>query len=71
MTSAKFYFIYIPLIYRESLAGLRTTVVIYEALFLFCQHWAGEEQVAAGAALMASASAGKKPALNVLISEMN
>ena len=61
----------VPLIYRENLAGLRTTGAIDKTPSLFCQHRAGKEQVAAGAALVAIASADKKLALNIFLSEMH
>jgi hypothetical protein len=43
LTAAQFHFIDIPLIYRESLAGLRPTVAVNKAAPLFCQHGAGEQ----------------------------
>ncbi|NOY87324.1 MAG: hypothetical protein GXP52_08500 [Deltaproteobacteria bacterium] len=71
LTGAKFYFIYIPLIYRENLAGLRTAGTVDKTSPLFCQHRTGEEQVAAGTALTAIAFTDKKLALNIFLSEMN
>jgi hypothetical protein len=71
LAAAKFYFIYIPLIYWEDLAGLRPPGAINKATPLFCQHRAGEQKVTAGAALMAFAFTDKKLALNILLSEMN
>lgn len=71
MTAAKTHLINVPLIYRENLAGPRTAETVNKTSPLFCQHWTGEEQVAAGAALMAIAAADKKLALNILFSKMN
>ncbi len=71
LTGAKFYFIYIPLINRENLAGLRTAGTVDKTSPLFCQHRTGKEQVTAGAALAAIADADKKLALNIFFSEMS
>ena len=71
LTAAKFYFIYILLIYREDLASLRPPGIVSKTSPFFCQKRAGEEQVTANAALMAIASAEKKLALNISLSEMN
>jgi hypothetical protein len=71
LTAAQFHLINIPPIYWEDLAGLRPAGAINKAAPLFCQHGAGEQQVTAGAALMAIAFTDKKLALNIFLFEMN
>jgi len=71
MAAAKTYLINVPLIYRENFAGFRTAGTVDNTLSRLCQHGTGEEQVAAGAALMAIAMPQKKLALNIFLSEMN
>jgi hypothetical protein len=61
----------IPLIYWENLAALRAAGAIYQAMSIFRQHGAGEQQSATDAALMAVTPADKRLALNILLSEMN
>ncbi|MDD3553811.1 MAG: hypothetical protein PHC35_04745 [Deltaproteobacteria bacterium] len=71
MTAANSHLVNVTLIYRENLAGPRTTVAVDIASTLFCQHGASEEQITACAALPAIAAADKKLALNIFFSEMN
>ncbi len=71
LTAAKFYFIYIPPIYWEDLAGLRPVGTVDKTSPLFCQHRTDKEQVTAGAALMAIAFTDKKFVLNIFLAEMN
>jgi hypothetical protein len=71
MAAAKTHLINVPLIYRKNLTGLRTAETIDNTPSPLCQHRAGEEQVAAEAALPATASADKELALNIFPSEIN
>ena len=71
LTAAKFYFIYIPLIYRKNLACLRTAGTVDKTSSLFCQHRTGKEQVTASAALMATAFTDMKLVLNIFLTKMN
>jgi hypothetical protein len=71
MAAAKSHLFDVPLIYRENLAGLRTTEAIDKTFPRSCQHRAGKEQAAAGTALEAIPLAGSKLAPNIFFSEMN
>ncbi|WP_170920676.1 hypothetical protein [Desulfacinum hydrothermale] len=71
MTAANSHLVNVTLIYWENLAGPRTTVAVDIASASFCQHGAGEEQIAACAALPAIAFADKNLTSNIFLLEMN
>jgi hypothetical protein len=70
-STAKFDLFNIPLIYRENLAGLRPAGAVNKTARLFCQHGAGEQQVAAGAALTAGTLTHRNLSQNIASSKMN
>jgi hypothetical protein len=71
LNAAQFHLIDVSLFYRENPAGLRPTGAIDKTSSFFCQHGAGEEQIAAGTALVAFTIADMKLAMNIFLSEMN
>jgi hypothetical protein len=71
VTAAKIHLVNVPLIYWENLASLRATGAIDKTSPFLGQHRTGEEQVTAGAALVAFAFADRKLAMNIFLSEMN
>lgn len=71
MTTAKINLVNVPSIYRKDLTGLRTAETVDNKLSPLCQHRTGEEQVAAGTALMATAMTQKDLALNIFLSKKN
>jgi len=71
LSTAEFHLINIPLIYRENLACLRPAGAVNKTAPFFCQHGAGEQQVAAGAASTAGALTNRNLSLDIPFSKMN
>jgi hypothetical protein len=71
LNTAKFHLINISLIDRENLAGLRPAGAVNKTAPLYCQHGAGEQQGAAGAALTTGALTDRNLSLDIPFSKMN
>jgi hypothetical protein len=59
------------LVYGKNLAGSRAACAVDQASSAFCEHGAGEKQVAANAALLAVSAPNRKLVLNIFFLKMN
>ena len=71
LTTTELHFINVKLFYRKHFAGFGPACAVHAAQAVFGQHWAGEQQVAAGSALAAGSFAGSQLFAYVMFSKMN